>query len=230
MAPEPESEPGSEPGSLRDLLRAGRVFPDQMPDFDPDTAPDDPVTLFRRWLAAAVKDEVPAPQAMTLATADSRGRPSERVLICRDIDTAGRWYFASDAASGKGRDLAVNPHAALTFFWPRHGRQIRVTGAAEPADRAAGEADFLARPPASRAEALHGRQSEPLADLAELDRIFRQSHARVLADPDLVAPGWTVYALTAADVEFWQGDPDRRHVRLRYRREGDGWGRQLLWP
>ena len=219
---------------LRELLRSQQVFPAGMPDFDPAVAPDDPVTLFLRWLEVAIRDGVPAPHAMTLATADGQGRPSSRVLICKDVDSEGRWYFASGAASGKGRDIAVNPHAALSFWWPQQGRQIRIRGAASPADRQASAADFLARPPASRAEALVGRQSEPLGDLAELDRAFRQALHRVESDPALVAPGWTLYALTADEAEFWQGDLDRRHVRLRYRRAGSGsssgWARQLLWP
>jgi pyridoxamine 5'-phosphate oxidase len=224
----------AEPPRLRDMLRSQQVFPDGMPVFDPLAVPDDPVTLFLRWLEAALTDGVPAPQAMTLATADDRGRPSSRVLICKDVDDDGRWYFASGAASGKGRDLAVNPHAALSFWWPQQGRQIRVRGAAVPAGAQASAADFLARPPASRAEALTGRQSEPLDDLAELDRAVKQAQARVSADPGLVAPDWTLYVLTADEVEFWQGALDRRHVRLRYRRtasgSGSGWMRQLLWP
>jgi pyridoxamine 5'-phosphate oxidase len=220
----------TEQAGLRELLRSQRVFPDTMPGFDPQAAPDDPVTLFLRWLEAAIAAAVPAPHAMTLATADDRGRPSSRVLICKDVDSDGRWYFASSSASGKGRDLAVNPGAALLFFWPRQGRQIRIRGAAGPTAEQASAADFLARPPASRAEGLVGHQSEPLDDLAELDQAFRQSHARVLADPDLVAPAWTLYALTADEVEFWQGHPERRHVRLRYQRSGSGWTRQLLWP
>ena len=115
----------AEPPSLRELLRSQRVFPAGMPEFDPATAPADPVTLFLRWLEAAIRDGVPAPHVMTLDTADNQGRPSSRVLICKDVDSEGRWYFASGAASGKGRDLAVNPHAALSFWWPQQGSQIR---------------------------------------------------------------------------------------------------------
>jgi pyridoxamine 5'-phosphate oxidase len=220
----------AEPPGLRDLLRSQQVFPAGMPEFDPDAVPDDPVTLFLGWLEAAIQEAVPAPHTMTLATADDQGRPSSRVLICKDVDGDGRWYFASGAASGKGRDLAVNPHAALSFFWPQQGRQIRIRGTAVPAGRQASAADFLARPPASRAEALIGCQSEPLDDLAELDQAFGQALARVSADPGLVAPGWTLYVLTAGEAEFWQGDLQRRHVRLRYQRAGDSWTRQLLWP
>jgi pyridoxamine 5'-phosphate oxidase len=220
----------AEPPGLRALLRSQQVFPAGMPEFDPAAAPDDPVTLFLDWLEAAIGDAVPAPHAMTLATADDQGRPSSRVLICKDVDGDGRWYFASGAASGKGRDLAVNPHAAVSFWWPQQGRQIRIRGRAVPAGEQASAADFLARPAASRAEALIERQSEPLGNLAELDRAFRQAQARVTADPGLIARGWTLYALTAEEAEFWQGDPQRRHVRLRYLRAGGGWTRQLLWP
>ena len=215
---------------LREMLRSQRVFPDQMPGFDPRAAPEDPVTLFLHWLEAAIQAGVPAPHTMTLATADERGQPSSRVLICKDVDGEGCWQFASSAASGKGRDLAANPAAALSFWWPQQGRQIRVRGAAHPAGARARAADFLARPPASRAEGLVGHQSEPLGDQAELDQAFRAAHARVLADPELVAPAWTLYALTAEQVEFWQGNPERRHVRLRYQRAGSTWSRQLLWP
>ncbi|HET9972866.1 MAG TPA: pyridoxamine 5'-phosphate oxidase family protein, partial [Streptosporangiaceae bacterium] len=130
---------------LRDMLRSQRAFPGQLPGFDPRAAPQDPVTLFLRWLEAAIQAGVPAPQAMTLATADERGQPSSRVLICKDVDGEGRWHFASIAASGKGRDLAVNPAAALSFWWPQQGRQIRVRGAAVPAGERASAADFLAR-------------------------------------------------------------------------------------
>jgi pyridoxamine 5'-phosphate oxidase len=220
----------AELAGLREMLRGQKVFPAWMPVFDPETAPDDPVTLFLRWLEAAIQAGVQAPHAMTLATADGRGQPSSRVLICKDVDTEGRWYFASSTASGKGRDLAVNPGAALSFWWPQQGRQIRVGGAAVPAGEQASTADFLARPPASRAEGLVGHQSEPLGDPAELDRAFRAAHARVLADPELVAPAWALYTLTAGQVEFWQGSMERRHIRLRYQRAGNVWTRQLLWP
>ena len=221
---------GEEPGRLRNLLRSLRVFPAELPEFDTRAAPDDPVTLFLLWLEDAVKEKVPAPHAMTLATADSAGRPSSRVLICKDVDDSGRWYFAASSASVKGRDLAASPHAALSFYWPQQGRQIRIRGTAVSAGSEASAADFLARPPASRAEALTGRQSEPLDDPADLDDALRRAEAEVTANPGLIAPAWTLYALTASDVEFWQGDHRRRHVRLRYQRADRGWSRQLLWP
>ena len=216
--------------TMREIVQGLPVFPAELPPFDVAAAPADPVTLFLGWLADAAGARVLGPQVMTLSTADAAGRVTARVLICKDVDPGGRWYFASDAASGKGRDLAANPRAAATFYWPEHGRQIRLRGPATALEPAAGAADFLARHPGSRAAALAGHQSEPLDDPAELDAAVRRGRAAVEADPGLVLPGWTLYALTAGEAEFWQADPSGQHVRLRYQRAGDGWDRQRLWP
>ncbi|MCF3964702.1 pyridoxine/pyridoxamine 5'-phosphate oxidase [Streptomyces fuscigenes] len=219
-----------EHGSLRELLRGIEVFAgDDLPGFDPADTPPAPDALFVVWLRAALAAGVREPHAMTLSTVDADGRPDARVLIVKNVD-AESWQFAVHADSPKGRELAAHGSAALTFYWPRQARQVRVRGpvSAEPAER--GAADFLARSPEARAEALLGTQSRPLSDLAERDRRTKESLARVEREPDLVAPAWTLYGLRAEQVEFWQGDKGRRHTRLVYLREADGWRKQLLWP
>ena len=218
------------PENIAGMLRALAVFPAELPEFDTGSAPDDPVTLFVTWLKDAIRDQVLGPHAMTLATTDGTGRVSSRVLICKDVDESGRWYFASGAGSRKGRELAVSPHAALSFYWPQQGRQIRIAGTAGTAGSQASTADFLARSPASRAEALTGRQSEPLDDPDELDEALRRAQAEIAADPGLIAPDWTLYAVLADEVEFWQADHQRRHIRLQYQRTARAWTRRLLWP
>ena len=138
-------------GRMREVLRGLAVFPAELPEFDVKSAPGDPVTLFLSWLTEAVRDNILGPHAMTLATADAAGRVSSRVLICKDVDEDGRWYFASDAESVKGRDLAANPSAAASFYWPQQGRQVRISGEAASAGSQASAADFLAaRPPPGR--------------------------------------------------------------------------------
>jgi pyridoxamine 5'-phosphate oxidase len=216
--------------AMRDMVRGLPVFPAELPEFDVRSVPGDPVTLFLTWFGEAVRDKIPGPQAMTLSTADADGRVSSRVLLCRDVDEAGRWYFESNAASGKGRDLAVNPRAAASFYWPQQGRQVRITGEAASAGSEASAADFLAKPPAARAAGLVGHQSEPLGDLADLDEALRRAQAEVDANPGLVDPDSTFYALTADMVEFWQGDSRRQHRRLHYQRTADAWSSRLLWP
>ncbi|MFG1810727.1 pyridoxal 5'-phosphate synthase [Streptomyces sp. NPDC049040] len=214
---------------LRELLRGLDVFSGDLPDFDIDALPADPRELFVEWLLDAVRAGVREPHAMTLSTVGTDGGPSARVLIVKDVSPDG-WHFAADAGSRKGRELAAHPAAALTFHWSALARQIRVHGRVAAGSAEAGAADFLARSPGARAEALLGRQSTPLPDLATRDAAVRESAARVEREPGLVAPGWTLYTLRPDSVEFWQGDRDRRHTRVGYTRAGDDWKRGLLWP
>jgi len=185
--------------------------------------------MFEQWLAAAIGAGVVEPHAMTLSTVDPGGRPSARVLILKYL-VDGRWAFASGAGGRKGKELANTPWAALTFYWSALGRQVRVRGAVEVADAAESAADFFARSAGARGGALVGRQSEPLTSIAERDRVLDEATARAADELELVAEEWTVYRVVADEVEFWQGDEQRRHVRLRYTREGGSWARQLLWP
>jgi pyridoxamine 5'-phosphate oxidase len=216
-------------GPVRDLLRQLPVVNIDAPDFEPGLAPADPVTLFTEWFAAAIATGVLEPHAMSLATADADGRPSSRVLICKDVEPDGRWLFASSRTSPKGRELAAQPHAALSFYWPRQGRQIRIRGEVMPASAERSAADFLARSPGSRAETLAGRQSDVLADGADQQAAVADAQERIAADPRVVAPTWTLYGLLADEAEFWQFDQDRQHIRLRYRRGNCEWIRERLW-
>lgn len=133
--------------SFRRMLRALPDFPEHLPDFDPAAAPADPAELFRQWLAEALDAGVLQPNACSLATADNLGRPSSRMLILKDIDDDG-WHFATSRGSRKGRELSSNPHAALNFFWPQLGRQVRVAGDVVELSAEASAADWDARPDA----------------------------------------------------------------------------------
>jgi pyridoxamine 5'-phosphate oxidase len=133
--------------TFRQLLRALPDFPEQLPDFDPATAPADPAELFRQWLTEALDAGVAQPNACSLATADGLGRPSSRMLILKDIDDDG-WHFATSRTSRKGRELAAIPQAALNFYWQEQGRQVRVAGRVVELSAAASAADWDARPAA----------------------------------------------------------------------------------
>ncbi|AKA02563.1 pyridoxamine 5'-phosphate oxidase [Streptomyces noursei ZPM] len=214
---------------LRQLLRGLTVFGGELPTFDPVATPDDPVELFTAWLLGAIRAQVPEPHAMTLATADADGNPSARTLILKDVDAAG-WRFAAHDDSAKGRELSDRPYAALTFYWQPLARQVRVRGPVVREDAERSAADFLARGAGARAEALVGRQSRPLASLAERDAAVADAAARLARDPELVPAAWTLHTVRAESVEFWQGAEDRNHTRLAYRRSGAGWTKELRWP
>ncbi|MGW7196250.1 pyridoxine/pyridoxamine 5'-phosphate oxidase [Streptomyces chryseus] len=215
--------------TFHETLRSLRVWDTALPAFDPGTAPADPLPLFRQWFVAAAEAGQSEPHTMSLATAGPDGLPDVRTLMLHDADERG-WHFASHATSAKGRQLAADPHAALGFYWPAQGRQVRVRGQVVTGTPEEAYADLHARSTGALASALVGRQSEVLRSREELARASEAAWARAEAEPDAESATWTVYVLEPREVEFFQGDERRRHVRLRYRREGDTWVRELLWP
>ncbi|MEU1408888.1 pyridoxal 5'-phosphate synthase [Streptomyces sp. NPDC005728] len=221
-------EDGDHGGTVRAWLRGIEVFAGPLPEFEPERAPADPVRLFLSWLSDAVADGVRDPHAMTLSTVDEAGDPDARVLILKGVDTSG-WQFAGHRLSPKGHQLAVHPRAALTFYWPEHGRQVRLRGPVTPASAQEGAADFLGRSATARAESLLARQSQYLTDTAERDHDLAKALALIDKDPSLVDSAWTLYTLAPAEVEFWQAAKSRVHTRLRYERAGDSWQRFQLW-
>ncbi|GAA2940037.1 pyridoxine/pyridoxamine 5'-phosphate oxidase [Streptomyces argenteolus] len=216
--------------AFRDLLHTQRVWDVPLPRFDPSDAPATPLALFHTWFAEAVAAGQTEPHTLTLATVDAEGRPDVRTLILHDADERG-WHFATHATSEKGRQLAARPHAALNFYWPAQGRQIRVRGTVTPVGRAESLADLHARSTGALAAALTGSQSEVLPSYEDLVSASGAAWERARAEPDAEVASWTRYVVEPREAEFFQGEAQRRHVRLRYRREAGGtWTRELLWP
>lgn len=133
----------SEP--LRDRLRALPAFPDELPTFDPQAAPASADVLFLAWLDDALARGVHQPHAFTLSTAGPTGHVTARILILKDL-VDGQWVFAGARSTRKGIDLAANPSAAMTFYWPELGRQVRLTGEVEELASTVAAADWAARP------------------------------------------------------------------------------------
>ncbi|QNP72063.1 pyridoxal 5'-phosphate synthase [Streptomyces roseirectus] len=215
------------------LLRTLRVWAPEatsLPPFDPDAAPDTPLPLFERWFTEAVAAGEREPHTVSLATADEDGAPDVRIVMLHGADEDHGWSFASHSTSRKGRQLAVRPQAALAFYWPSLGRQVRVRGRVTTAPDTESQADLHARSTGALAAALTGRQSQVLSSVGELAAASEEAWERAVRDPDAPAPTWTLYRLTPDAVEFFQGDERRRHVRLEYRRARGSWEKALLWP
>ncbi|MFM9590207.1 pyridoxal 5'-phosphate synthase [Streptomyces scabiei] len=228
----PASPAPAPPSDLVQALRGLRVWDPRvsaLPLFDPAAAPAEPVALFAAWFGEAVAAGEVEPHTMSLATADTEGRPDVRTVMLHDVDAHG-WHFASHAGSRKGRHLAARPYASLGFYWPLLGRQVRVRGGVTVQPAEVAHADLHARSTGALAAALVGHQSEVLPAYEELERASQAAWERAEREPDAAVPSWTAYVVEPDEVEFFQGDARRRHVRLNYRREGAGWVTELLWP
>ncbi|MEV1020334.1 pyridoxal 5'-phosphate synthase [Streptomyces sp. NPDC050264] len=214
---------------METLLRSLRVWDTELPAFDLDAAPGAPLPLFVEWFAAAVAAGQTEPHTPSLATTDAEGRADIRTVMLHGAD-ARSLHFASHSGSSKGRQLAARPFAALGFYWPVQGRQIRVRGAVRTAPAEVAHADLHARSTGALASALVGHQSETLSSQAELVRASEAAWEKAQREPDATVPSWTVYELEPDEVEFFQGDARRRHLRLKYTRQANGWSKELLWP
>lgn len=214
---------------LRRRLRSMPSLAGDLPSFDPDAVPDDPVALFMTWFDEAVDAGVPEPHAVVVATSSPDGLPSARVVVLDDV-VDGAWHVATDLRSHKAQDLGANPQAALCFYWQPQGRQVRVRGAAHPLAPRRSAEDFLSRSPASRAAALATSPGEPMGAAGDMEQAMTRARARVDAEPGLVLAEWVVYAVVPHEVEFWQGRRDRAHTRVVYRRDAGRWTHRLVWP
>jgi pyridoxamine 5'-phosphate oxidase len=189
----------------------------------------DPIEQFGRWFDEAVAAELPMANAMSLATADEHGRPSVRIVLLKGFDARG-FAFVTNYESQKARELAVNPHGALCLFWEPLHRQIRLRGRVERVDTSESDAYFAGRPRASNISGMASAQSSVVADRATLEQHARQVQAewdgRALVRPT----NWGGFRLMPDEFEFWQGQPDRLHDRLRYRQGPHGWLLERLQP
>ncbi|MGV3756554.1 MAG: pyridoxamine 5'-phosphate oxidase [Verrucomicrobiota bacterium] len=190
----------------------------------------DPIGQFRAWFDAATAAGILEPNAMTLSTVTSEGKPSARIVLLKAVDARGFSFF-TNYESRKGRELAANPHAALTFLWKEMERQVRVEGTVTKVSAEESEAYFHSRPRNSRLGAWGSNQSEVIANREVLEKNMAEFQARYPGENVPLPPNWGGYMVKPESVEFWQGQRSRLHDRLVYRRQADGsWLVERLAP
>jgi len=189
-----------------------------------------PFRQFDAWFAQAVDAKLPEPNTMTLATVDSRGRPSARIVLIKGVDERGFMFF-TNYESRKGRELADNPHASLLFYWIELERQVRIEGTVVKASPAESDQYYESRPLGSRIGAWASEQSQAIESRTVLESREKEISAKYGEHPPR-PPHWGGYRLIPDAIEFWQGRPSRLHDRLLYTRavEGGDWQIARLSP
>ncbi|MGI8407628.1 MAG: pyridoxamine 5'-phosphate oxidase [Actinomycetota bacterium] len=203
---------------------------DQVPDdgLELSDLDQDPFVEFALWLEMALAAHPGWPNAMTLATADASGAPSSRTVLLKGVDERGFTFF-TNYESRKGKELAANARASLTFYWPALERQVCVNGSVERVARRESEEYFNTRPRGSRLGAWASEQSSEIEGRAELEARVAELGERFKGEIPL-PDHWGGYRLSPIAFEFWRSRRNRLHDRFRYEKQPAGWRRARLSP
>lgn len=167
--------------------------------------------------------------AMTLATADGRGRPSVRAVLLKGYDSDG-FVFYTNLESRKAREIDANRWAALCIVWLDLHRQVRIEGSVERVGERTADDYFASRPREAQIAAAASPQSRVVPDRAALEDLVDGRRAgygeAIIPRP----PHWGGYRVRPERIEFWQGRRHRLHDRIVYRAEGATWRRERLAP
>lgn len=210
----------------------------------PQPLPHEPFTLLRRWFDEEVQaGRTPNPNAINVACIDADGTPSNRIVLCRGMDSVrGTITFFTNYQSRKGRALMANPRASACFHWDHSDRQARLEGSVAPCSANDSDAYFASRRWESRLAAWISQQSQPIASREDLlGRLPEVMERLGLSAQDLIArgndvaiprpPHWGGFTLTAHRVELWLGGPGRLHDRAEWvRRADNSWSCTRVQP
>jgi pyridoxamine 5'-phosphate oxidase len=189
----------------------------------------DPFARFGRAMDAASATGMRDPNATCLATVDSLGRPSTRMVLLKSWDREG-FVFYTNLGSRKAQDLRGNQNVSLTFFWRELDQQIHIRGSVRAVSDAEADAYFATRPRTSQLGAWASRQSAPLTSRASLLLEVARLEIRHVGRPIPRPPHWSGFRVLPATFEFWVAGAFRLHDRTLYERDEAGWRRTKLQP
>lgn len=218
---EPTKAPSTR--AQNDLSDMRKPYRDQDDGIEESKLPShDPIKLFDNWFQQAKESNtVYEPNAFSISTASRDGKPSSRMVLLKGFDDSGFRFF-SHRSSQKGRNIAENPHVAMLFYWDSFNRQVRVEGVAKALDDEVAIDYFKRRPQSSQIGAAISDQCSLVesreALMKRYDNLKRELGDRPPAKPST----WGGYLIIPERLEFWQGNTNRVHDRIIFRKPRDG--------
>ena len=189
-----------------------------------------PFELFDIWLQNAVDANLADPTAMTVATVDTSGQPSQRIVLLKDVSEKG-FVFYTNTGSKKAQDLRHNPKISLHFPWHNLERQVKVCGVVEQLSSVEVAKYFLSRPKPSQIAAWASAQSQPISSKQVLMAKFAEAKAKFAKGEVPLPSFWGGYRVVPHQIEFWQGGEHRLHDRFVYTKTLEGaWHTERLMP
>ena len=190
---------------------------------------NDPIEQLQLWLDEAVQADTIEPTAMTLSTADKKGRVTSRVVLLKELKATGLVFY-TNYNSLKGKQLFANPFAAGLFYWPELERQVRVEGITEKLSSGESDQYFNSRPESSKIGTWASDQSNEIPDRKYLEKSFFKMKKKFKENKVIRPPHWGGYIIQPDRFEFWQGRENRLHDRIEYSLQQENWTIKRLAP
>ena len=189
-----------------------------------------PFDQFQHWYQSYAELRIKDSNAMAIATVDSEGFPSNRIVLLKAVENDELIFF-TNYASAKGQDLLNNPVVSALFFWREQERQVRIQGKVIKISKEKSESYFATRPYLSQIGAAASEQSQPIANRAALESKFSDFQNEYPEGSTVPMPeNWGGFAIEPMSFEFWQGREGRLHDRIAYTQEGSQWNITRLQP
>ena len=191
---------------------------------------NDPLELFKIWMAEAEKKEIRDPTSSSLATANNAGQPNVRMVLLKGLSHKG-FVFYTNLNSSKSHDLKENPKAAMCFHWKSFNRQIRILGSVTQVDVREADLYFNSRSYESKISTWASDQSKPMKQRSELLKKIEDLNEKYKDEKNVPRPPhWSGWCLKPSSIEFWLHKDNRIHERLRYNKIANDWKKEILYP
>ncbi len=191
---------------------------------------ENPITQFEAWLKQAIDAGLQDPTAMTVATVNADGQPSQRIVLLKQVNDKG-FVFYTNYESRKAHDIEANPLVSLHFPWHLLERQVKICGRVEKVSSAESLKYFLSRPEESQLAAWASAQSRPVSSRQLLMQQFNAMKEKFSKGSIPLPDFWGGYRVVPTAIEFWQGGANRLHDRFEYQCQEDGsWDIERLAP
>ena len=191
---------------------------------------DDPLELFKIWMAKAEKKEIRDPTALSLATTNNVGQPNVRMVLLKGLSSKG-FVVYTNLNSSKSNELKENSKAAMCFHWKSFNRQIRILGSVTQVDVREADLYFNSRSYESKISAWASDQSKPMKQRSELLKKIEDLNEKYKDEKNVPRPPhWSGWCLKPSSIEFWSHKDNRIHERLRYNKIANDWKKEILYP
>lgn len=225
MTDDKQNNPEHHGMNVSGLRRSGTGFA-----LDREDLTDDPIVQFEDWFRYACETVPMDPNAFTVSTVDSEGRPSSRTVLLKYFDEKG-FVFFTNYESNKAKEIDANPNVSMLFFWSDAARQVKVRGKAERIPASETLKYFMSRPRGSQIGAWVSAQSSIISSRSLLENKFQEMKQK-FSNKEIPLPSfWGGYRVVPEVVEFWQGRRNRLHDRFQFtKQDDDSWSIERLAP